>query len=369
MPSPLISTQISSLTEEPPFYLKIYLNELTPITNQINTVEDDIRYKIGESTDIVALNNPLDTARRLHHLNRGLLTLLHFSDLHHDILNLRRIVQYRDTYADYITDSICTGDLVWNLYTDPLDWDSVEGSENILRTIGNHETALDNNSWSGAAADDVYDKFLAGAIDNWSVVHEGKNHYYYKDYTQGIRLVVLDPYYDLENQNTWLQGVLANAKENKLSIICAEHNPFSSMSFVECSFTELRLMIGSLEIRPHWGNMIQPFVASVDSFQNDGGDFICWISGHTHCDIVSTHAKYPRQLMLTASAATHVQDSDNMDYRIEGTKSQDNFNLYAFDVAQKIITIYRVGQDIDGYMRDKGSMCISYDTKKVFWND
>lgn len=376
-----IATQLSSLSDDNPAYFNIYLSSIVPITNQINSVESDLKFKIGNNSSIISLNSPLDMGLKLSILskNKTALTLAHFSDIHDDKANLLRFIEFRDKYNDYITDSICTGDLAWNLYTDSPGhptfssfWDEVDGTSNILVTIGNHETAITENTWSGADAVDVYNKFMKRCVENPvnNVVHEGTKNYYYKDYTsQGIRLIVLDPYYDIEAQNTWLQGVLADALSNDLSVICAEHNPFAYIDFIDCSFTAARFAFGGDTINSSWGNKIASFVASVDAFQNNNGKFICWIAGHVHSDIVSVHHNYPNQLMLSASCATHEQSAGNSNIRTEGTKNQDNFNIYSFDTALKVITVIRIGQDTDAYMRHRGSLCISYDTKEVLWND
>ena len=44
------------------------------------------------------------------------LVLLWFSDIHNDIDRLRRVIQFRNKYDDYIDDTILTGDLAGLTY-------------------------------------------------------------------------------------------------------------------------------------------------------------------------------------------------------------------------------------------------------------
>ena len=166
-----------------------------------------------------------------------------------------------------------------------------------------------------------------------------------------------------------MQNVLDDARQNGFSVVCAQHNPFEAIDAKDCSFTAMQIVTGNYSLSPSWGEMIESYVESVDAFQQAGGDFICWIAGHTHRDIISTHSSYPNQLMISVACATNKQSSGPDDIRAEGQRSQDSFNVYSFDTAYKTVTVCKIGQDLDDFMRSKQSLCVNYETKQIYWND
>lgn len=65
--------------------------------------------------------------------------LLHFTDIHGDGENLKRIKEFKDAYSDYIDEVVHTGDAVYENWSDPTDFWSQAGAENFLNTLGNHD--------------------------------------------------------------------------------------------------------------------------------------------------------------------------------------------------------------------------------------
>jgi hypothetical protein len=254
--------------------------------------------------------------------------------------------------------------MLFNVWSDDFNYWSECGGDNILLTIGNHETAKEVNVWSGATHQEVYDRFISPFVNNWGVNHEYGNTWYYKDYIEPrIRMIIIDPYYEREVQLAWMESLLNEAKSNNLSVVIFEHNPFQEYTPIDCSFNSLyRIGVGSL------GSMIIPYMDKVESFISNGGEFISWVCGHMHKDAVGVHPQYPNQMMI-AVPATKVKESNNNDKRIIGTKSQDCFNIISFDTTTKCVKIVRIGSDIDSCLRHKGTLCVNYLTKKVLWNE
>ena len=68
------------------------------------------------------------------------LTLLHFADIHNDVKNLRRVMEFANHYKPYLTDALLTGDIAggsWNDWKDEMM--AVPGFTGVLKTLGNHD--------------------------------------------------------------------------------------------------------------------------------------------------------------------------------------------------------------------------------------
>ncbi len=106
--------------------------------------------------------------------------------------------------------------------------------------------------------------------------------------------------------------------------------------------------------------------AAVADFKADGGEFICYLCGHTHTDFVFCNENYPDQLFVVVDAsnigqAIHYSDT----YRVKGTRTQDLFNLFSYDLERKLVKIVRIGANADCLLRSKRSLCMNYVTGEV----
>jgi hypothetical protein len=296
------------------------------------------------------------------------LTLLHFSDLHDNFNTARRVMEYQKLYASYIDDVINTGDSMFTHYSGEYIFSAAwahynDFGKNILTVIGNHDSrANDDSSWYTNAGINCYNKFIAPSVENWGVTQpedadtSGKC-YYYKDYTdKGIRLIVLDNMvmegenYD-ENQITWFQDVLADALANNLAVVGAKHysahvTPFEG-AWHERNATDT--------------SACSVFYDAVDTFIGNEGKFICWISGHTHYNVLGTVDSHPNQLSIAVGSCA----VDNYQYSTREGAAQDCFNLISFDTTQKRIKVLRVGNTIDWKLRKHEMLCINYNTKTI----
>ncbi len=81
-------------------------------------------------------------------LGQKKITLLHFSDIHGDEKNFKRIVQYVEENKSMLTDVICTGDIVNYQFSDGIDWwKNNIGDNKILMAIGNHDPLVTQGTW------------------------------------------------------------------------------------------------------------------------------------------------------------------------------------------------------------------------------
>lgn len=302
------------------------------------------------------------------------ITFLHFSDIHGDADCTKRLMKMHERYAAYINDIICTGDMVMGNYdsANAMAFWNKSGAESVLMAIGNHDSWVTNYDASicegyvqglGLVKKTlVYQKFFAPYISGWGVTQptdaeaDGKC-YYYKDYTftsggnttKTLRLVVLDcmhygVYTDLDNdnvsiQNTWLVGVLNDARTNNIPVIIADHFQAGNGNghYVDCAYSSRDKLSEDL-LNPLAYNAVQDFIDA-------GGEFVCWFFGHSHKDEISYPGGNEDQLQIAITCAR--SDSGNLDDgdRVIGTKTQDAFNVMSIDTTDKLIKIVRIGAD------------------------
>ena len=312
-------------------------------------------------------------------------TALQFSDLHGSVENLERIVTFRNAYSDYLDAAIHMGDAVYCFTDDVNPWYNVQGAEYLMNVIGNHDCWKGHLLWSqtprpyDASQAEAYRQFIGPFIGHWKVtqpqgVYDDKSPdyqacYYYKDYPQsGVRLVVLDCIHYSPAQHKWFCEVLAQAAENGLTVVAAQHYPpQNGVVPIDCGFTDLDLTIDA-EPAPkgdaQMERMPDEAYAAVDKFLDKGGRFACWLSGHTHLDFVGVVRGHERQLQIIVDKAGEVDDYMQED-RHRGTRSQDAFNLLTVNPSRGVVFVQRIGCTRDQYLRSKKLFVYDYKNRKV----
>ena len=304
------------------------------------------------------------------------LTLAHFSDIHGDGDNLKRVVDFCDDYSIYIDDIVCTGDLV----RDHAIADGVEedysfwhdsGADNVLAVIGNHDTAsVTSNTydWRGFGKVNTYNKYIAPFVSGWDVEQpsnastDGKC-YYYKDYSSySIRLIVLDCMYYDADQNTWFASVLESARSAGYSVIVCTHGLGTNGQSIECNFSSLEGSGGQVIADTSTYIYNENVHQKVDDFITAGGTFLCFLGGHFHRDYfgVVSGTTNVQPFVLIDTAAYNAPLRDHAVAKFE--RSQDCFNIISFDTHLHLIKIVRVGYRFDCWMRKKETLCYNYNT-------
>lgn len=259
------------------------------------------------------------------------------------------------------------------------------------------------------------------AVPGWGVVQpanaatEGKS-YYYKDFTEEkIRLIVLCEFetdYEINQEGTrlvysrevramrqaqvtWLIDTLTNTPSD-YGVIVAYHQPDALASednaFVSFDLTaEYRSAHGegatialvycedeqwlpkilnafatksSLTLTvTQTGAVVtsSPTLVCDCDFTNVQSEFICILNGHTHRDYIGHHFNYPALTVLCVGA-DNLRYTSSFQPRLEGTPSEDLFNVVNIDRNRKTIKIIRIGSDasVTGQVRDQ--MIMSYAT-------
>lgn len=335
----------------------------------------------GDGTDIISVNDPDRTLEKLQQLNRATRTsgganahfgttplcLIHFSDIHGDGHALQRIVDYKTHYDSYIVDIIHSGDIVKGDSSDGIAfWENINGAKYILNCIGNHDSK-NNNGWTGLTAADCYTTYFNPFIANWNVTIGSNVCYYYKDYSsQKVRLIVLDAMHQDSTQLQWFINTLDDARTNGFDVIAVSHvYPYKKNTIPsnepwdatqDWNKTDGRL--GNDGAYP--AILADDYAVAVNAFQENDGQFICWLNGHLHRRLFRTLYDYPNQLVITVTNGGDKYASNPSCERVQNTKTEDCFNVIAVDTYQKILRGISVGANIDRFMRGWNEFCYDY---------
>lgn len=297
------------------------------------------------------------------------LSLLQFSDIHGNQYNVNRIDDFYNKNIRYIDDIIHCGDTVEHNYEDPNVLDKYPSYLNVL---GNHDCWKNGEDWYNATSKEAYNKFFKPYISNWNVVQPSNAEtngycYYYKDYSDyDIRLIVLDcMHYDLA-QNDWLVSILSDAKANNKSVIISSHYyAQTGVNKVESSFTTLEWTISYAD-GDRMERLPQSVFTTVQEFIDGGGQFICWLCGHSHFDYFGVVRQYTNQTVVIVESASYKKLGDSL--KVKGTNTQDSFNVISFDTKHKLIKIVRIGNHYDSFMRSKRTLVYNYETHTLISN-
>lgn len=330
-------------------------------------------------TDILSLNpdvrdellqakRPMNLSVNEYLSNTQPLVLLWFSDIHADTTELERTIQLRDEYVSMLDDTICTGDMVQLRASDGMSfWYDTEGTEDILMVVGNHDAlaASTGYDWTNLLTEqEQYNRYIAPNVAKWGVQYTSGKTYYYKDYTaKKVRIIALNCMLtgnDDTAQQAWLESTLASARTSGLSVvIMAHYHLFANKSRLSCNFSPIDNGEGSAFVTDAYENLVQTFI-------NDGGEFICYLAGHVHHDCILKSNANTNQLCVEIDALSRYYGNQYSDLqRTDGVKAQDLINLIVFDTNSKAIKIIRVGANMDHYIRQRNGITIKYLTGDV----
>ena len=350
-------------------------------------------------------------------------TLLWFSDIHSVGRRLERIMKYKNQYSTYLFDAVATGDQNHNWNIDYSFWKE-SGASGVLPVMGNHEgqgrryyelTEEDKsnnivskytNTDASRSAKELYTKYIQPYLADTNIAFNENKAYYYKDYEEmKIRIIALDEFHwnnkipckkeyqdghtetyyettypngdvvDTGEQEVWFKATLEDARKKGLHVICMTHTPDVDTK-IDCTFSNLDLPA------MHANAIFEKFAKIVDDFMGEHsdsygkGNFICWLTGDRHYDQIAYRSEYPKQLVLVMETSGSRKGDKGSQWeftgqydRIENTKSDDLFNVLAIDISHKLISIHRVGADMDNHGRGVHNLLISYDSLKVLFNN
>lgn len=298
------------------------------------------------------------------------LVLMWCSDLHRNVENEKRLLDFKDRYNEYLDDGIHTGDIV-NFYGDDIaTYVNTPFCKNFLLCLGDHEyyDHKEGSTWIYASQSDVYNKFIAPFKDSWSgcVFPESGVSYYYKDYTaKKVRLIVLD-FKDYTSQDcaqaVWLSEKLAETLDNSGNaaagfhvVIAVHRTPFRTTMDSKNPFNSLEFNVAD------GGTVNSNIAVRVNEYIELGGHFACYLTGHQHIDHFGVGVAYNNQLNITVGTGDDFAGSNTQNIaRVKGTDSQDLFNIVAIDTYNSTIRLARIGAKYDRYGREKKTLCYYY---------
>ena len=308
------------------------------------------------------------------------LTLLHFSDIHNDMENYPFIIDFKRNHPE-IDDILNTGDLVGSYYSAAQVksyFSAFDSDHYALLALGNHEYYTSDNYSTKMSQATAYGYYVAPTIEAWGAEYTANKTYWYKDYEDSkVRLIGIDNMLessDMTAQVTWLEGVLADALEKDLAVVIAGHCPPTTQTGVKItsSFTSFQNIPSSSDINAldENGAGIQ---AAVDSFMDDGGEFVCYLMGHWHYDYLMYSSSYPNQLIIDIGTASHEAGPNSICTgvmrRDNGTMAQNLFNIFTVDRTDGLVRLVRIGADRDMYMKPRRVLCYDYKNHSLIYSE
>ena len=306
----------------------------------------------------IGANNAPDTTYKT-------LVLASITDIHNDVWCAQKFIELNKVMSPYISDLIGLGDYVAGSLASEYLLGNIAGFEKIIKTIGNHDAYENFPNPVIITEQQAYNRWLANEIANWGVQYQSNKCYFYKDYTdQHIRLIVLDYMHwdeanDADGQKAWFASILTSASESDLHVVIAIHSPIvttgtgSVVPFDRFAFCEK-------DVELNIGFDAPSIPIMVDNFMQNGGEFICYLTGHRHFDFIGTYENYPNQIVITQCCTTGNTDGNDTEWSTECNWAL-RFNYYSFDYKKKFIRVYQHGTSFDRNMQHKVSALLTYD--------
>ena len=332
--------------------------EITDKLEQLTTTPPVIQYNEEAEAFLTQMRYRGDPANGQSVNNTTV--LIHFSDIHGVQKNLRSILAFHDYYLSFIDDIVNTGDSVANSYPNDMAHRGVDGAKKILKT---QETDPDSgetitvDNWNVIQPVGTWSEGTPSAGDS-STAEDNGYCFYYKDYPSGVRLIVLD--YMAEGNETeevvvdgetvtrykptaqchWLKEVLQDARTNDKVVVIASHIVIGNINCFPCGLSQSQSTAGHGVL--YNNNSFLLLQDEVQRFIEDGGQFVCWLAGHTHADAIGTLADYPSQIVAKVACAAYGQTQQSVS-RISSGYSYDDFNIVCIDPTNHLLQLAKVG--------------------------
>lgn len=292
------------------------------------------------------------------------LQFVHFSDVHSIRDHWDRIMMFINYYEKYLSFGIHTGDSVSSNIDGNTDLYRLGTPTNlpVLNCLGNHDKYRPSEDKPTKAF--VRDKIF-GPMENWDVTYMDcdASMTYYKDFPgSNIRLIVLDLYYDQEQQVEWLRDLLARSKEEGVHVITAMHQPTAEL--VDCPPTTFHTYMDWSELNVQVPKTV--FEDTIGDFVADGGKYICNLCGHHHYDMFGYTERGVLNVAVEMATCWAPWDDTG---RVFDTPTYDCFNVMSVDVNTGIFRIARIGNNVDYFLRQKHVLCFDYLNRKMVYTD
>ena len=351
------------------------LPDIATLQNNVSALQsatNGILYRTKDQTDGVY------AACRWHQPNSSSkqFCMLISGDIHTDPTRMLNIIEYLNA-IDAFDAGVMLGDMSGDTfdsaithYTDAI----VNAQKPFLTVLGNHDVV-------GATSDtQLWTKY--GALFDYADLSSGETVegkcYYYKDFsTYKIRIIVLMQYDytytgDLcfgQSQIDWLISTLTSTPSDYGVIICEHTNSsrhmtynmdeaYTSSTWVQSNYAPTDMNGDPVpDIINAWINgesLTQTYnytfdnppadlSVSADFTARGTGEFITYLGGHWHMDVLGTPTGYTDQLDYHVPAAGLSAATQGDIPRKTGTVSEDSFCVMAVDRNKKTVKIFHIG--------------------------
>lgn len=104
----------------------------------------------------------------------------------------------------------------------------------------------------------------------------------------------------------------------------------------------------------------------IQSWVDNGGKYVAWLSGHTHFNLFAYPSKYPNLLSISCDQAGNIRgNGTTYDASKREGESYFAFNVVSVDTTNHIIKIVRKGLSLDNRLRSTKYICYDYVAKRV----
>lgn len=135
-------------------------------------------------------------------------------------------------------------------------------------------------------------------------------------------------------------------------------------SFTAEAKYSLRERIGTVGSKSYTKGANNPIGDIIQTWVNNGGKYVVWLSGHTHTEYMYYPAKYPGLLVMGLPQAGNTRGTSFND-RSDDSPQHCCANLYVIDTQNSLFKIIRLSNTLDKYMLSREYLCYNYSTKQV----
>ena len=230
----------------------------------------------------------------------------------------------------------------------------------VFNCVGNHDIYSDRQGTKGLK--ETAHRLLFNHSENWNVVFMDVAHSmtYYKDFPNSkIRFIVLDYYYDIDAQCTWLLERLNGAKSLGYHVVTCMHEMTNVITNkLDTTFQT----IDNFESLGGNKHSISKFDKVIGDWIKTGGVHIANFAGHEHSDFIGYTDNGVLNVCVQAGTDNIVWTDGK---RVKDTKTYDCFNVVSVETTTGVLKLVRVGNNSDHYLREKKVMCYNYINKMM----
>ena len=337
------------------------------------------------------------------------LQLLIVADVHSDDKRMYNAGLFLEHYGT-VDGCINLGDTTDEDFTENIDFYTnfvTDATKPVLTIIGNHDVGNTKLVADCGTNAEVYAKFIQPFETQSGGVYASES-YHYRDFVdEKIRVINLyeydDPndldtdtsYYKIfrgttvwsQAQITWFTTTLLNTPTDYSVVVGMHQSVDANMTFLTNDFSSPNatlpfyqsLVSGDpiptiIDAFINGTNLVTSFThtgdaaylstvnISVDFTARGVGEFICYLAGHHHQDMIATVDAFPTQKQVYFVCST-ISDGKNQFSdlnRTEDKKSQDALTIMSFDTTNKKINLVRIGSDITQNLTERKQTSIDY---------